>query len=329
MRLSSIANKYDHPSGILEHFTHTASEGETEFTLTFTEGNEEVYRNGVRQVRGAAFDYTTSPGKISFRTGLTEGDVIYLVGRSSHTQIPYSKAQSELITLNSGQLDVTFSTISTDPIEIYVSGIGKLMTPNDYTITTESTIRLSSSYPQGTTLEGIQANRIAATDPSSMVVNDGTRHKSLSERFRNTQESSEYFKNKNGRQLQRLAVGLVLKAWAPSGKGVIEDGTGLHPVIEMDNGSLWEPAYSFTDDFTVTGWSTSGHTLTVNTVRASDDSAVPLTFVRRVSVATGGMPSGTWDDPLVLNGLYLWATGSGEFRKGTTAPTAETDGSLV
>lgn len=302
-RLSDITGQYQQVGGLLQEQTLVAVGGETEFSLTFTPGNEEVYINGSRLVRGSNQDYTTLNGKILLNDALKQGDIILLIGRSADTSIAQTRSQSETISLTSGQRQVNFVTITTSPLEVYVSGpqvdSAWLVAGKDFTISTASTIQLTSSYPEGSSLTGVQGNRNAWVDPTSMVVDDTRGAKDLGSRFRDTMESTPYFRYSTGRQLNSMAVNLVIQRWIPTPNGiqvVTEAGDlGYYPVIDVQN-VLWEPQIEGTDSYRVTGWTINGVNMTVNSINLRTGAATPLTFTMRIDRAN----SGTADNPLVL-----------------------------
>lgn len=285
-RLSNITGDYTSAGSIIDRQQFVAVGGETVFDLTFIDGAEEVYLNGARLLFGAAQDYTrdAAGSTITLTTPLTAGDELLLVGRALANEIPFNKAQGESHTLTDGQTDVVFTSIETDGLEVYVSGPlvdrGRLETPVDYSVLSATSIRLNHTFPAGTTLEGVQGGRLAWVDPNSMVVNDGTSSKSLSDRFRDTQESYAYWIQSTGRQRQVLSNGLRLNRWTLTDGAMVENATGNHSILETA-GVLWEYGNNWTDTYTVQSWNVVGDVLTVSAVDSAG-AAATLTYNRRV-----------------------------------------------
>lgn len=292
-RLSDLAGQYQQTGGLLQHSTLTAVGGETSLPLTFTDGNEEVYLNGSRLINGATSDYTTTNGMIWFNEPLGIGDVVLLIGRSASSDIAQTRGSAETVVTGSVQFDpnhrtIIFSTIETDPLVVFISGLhvdnGQLAPALDYTVVDSRTITLRESYPEGTQVTGVQGNRTAWVDPSSMVVNDGTSSKDLSSRFRDTMESLAYFRWSNGRQIQNISTNLTVSRWLPTSIGLSPDPIGEYPVIQV-NGVLYNPTFEGVDDYNnipANGWTVSGRDLTINCTNKRTGAAATLTYTTRI-----------------------------------------------
>lgn len=293
-RLSAMTGDYSQAGTIIDRQQIIAVGGETNFNLTFIDGAEEVYLNGARQLKGGARDYTTSATQIILNTALAASDELLLVGRASSNEIPFNKAVGETVVLADGQTEVAFVSIETEGIEIYVNGPlvdrGRLTSPQDYELRANSntTIDLKHTFPEGTVIEGVQGGRLAWVDADNLVVNDGTRSKSLSARFRDTQESKEFFIESNGVQLQTLVVGLELKKWRvdPSTGVPVEDLAGNYPVLRVERG-YWNPQILGSSlNYQVSSWNIVGDTMTIKAVDLVSGTLFDLTYGRRVAVST-------------------------------------------
>ena len=310
-RLSAIAGDYSQAGTIIDRQQIIAVGGETNFNLTFIDGAEEVYLNGARLLSGASRDYTTSATQIILNAALIALDELLLVGRASTNDIPFSKAVSETVTLTTeGQTEVVFTSIETDGLEVYVSGLlvdrGRLTSPNDYLLRVGSntTIDLQHTFPSGTVIEGVQSGRLTVVDADNLVVNDGTTSKSLSARFQATQESARYFIETNGAQLHELLVGILLKKWRVDNTTGIpeEDITGQYPTLKLGN-SYWTPQIPGTSlVYQVISWVTVGDTMTITAQETISEDIFPLTYVRRVQ---GGEQQGlVVDYGLITEDIY-------------------------
>ncbi|CAL9961733.1 hypothetical protein VPHD148_0063 [Vibrio phage D148] len=296
-RLSDLTSDYTKSGGIIDRQQIVGVGGETRFTVSFIDGAEEVYREGFRLLKGAAQDYVTGTDSngtyIELNTPLEAGDELLLIGRSNTNEIPFTRAVSESVTLSNGQLDVDFSSIETDGMEVYVSGPlvdrGRLSSPDDFEIVSLTRITLKHSYPSGTILEGVQSARLAWVDPDNMIVNDGTKSKSLSARFRDTQESVPYFIQTNGINLENLLVGTQLKKELIDIDGIpYEDTTGYYPVLRLSN-SYWDPQISDTSlTYAVVRWDIQGQKMTITATDTTYGQTHQLTYVRRVHLGSQG-----------------------------------------
>lgn len=309
MRLSSVTGDYTSAGSIIDRQQFVAVGGETTFDLTFIDGAEEVYLNGARLLFGAAQDYTrdAAGSTITLTTPLTAGDELLLVGRALANEIPFNKAQGESHTLTDGQTDVVFTSIETDGLEVYVSGPlvdrGRLETPVDYSVISATSIRLTHTFPAGTTLEGVQGGRLAWVDPNSMVVNDGTTTKSLSDRFRDTQESYDFFVQTTGYQLQDLATGLQLQKWRILDETGIPqpNSAGIYPVLRIGK-SYWNPTLvGVTDIFTVQSWTVTADELLINALNSSGAARTVQYTRRRVD---DGQPNQELDYGIITEAVY-------------------------
>ena len=93
MRLSDSTGDYSRAGGIVDRQQVEAIGGETQFTLSFIDGAEEVYKNGSRLFKGAANEYTTDIHTIILTTALIAGDELILVGRSSVNYVQFTDGQ--------------------------------------------------------------------------------------------------------------------------------------------------------------------------------------------------------------------------------------------
>ncbi len=78
--------------------------------------------------------------------------------------------QKEKVTLVSGQTTVSVNTLNANSSVVYLCGDdvdnGRLCTPEDYTVSDESTIELKKSYPSGTVILFAQTQGTENTNPS-------------------------------------------------------------------------------------------------------------------------------------------------------------------
>ncbi len=310
-RLSNYSGDYTQAGTILDRQQHTAAGGETTYTLTFIDGAEEVYVNGFRQSKGPSAQYTTNGNQIIFAAPLVANDVVILIGRSGTNDTPFSRANGETVVLTNGQRVVTFNTIGTEAIELYVTGPlvdkGRLISPTDYTVTTTSSITLTESYPAGTVLEGIQGNRLAWVNPNDLLVNDGSSTKSLSARFADIVESNEYFTLSTGHRTQELLAGITLQRWAlNTATGVIEaNAGGRFPVLVL-NGVYWDPSDNGVAlNFMVSSWTITNDALLISTFDTTNGAPFTITYNPRV-INTSTIGS----HPLVLASTGSSASGT-------------------
>lgn len=291
-RLSAIAGDYTQSGMIIDRQQYTAEGGELGFDLTFIDGSEEVYVDGARKLKGATEDYVTGTGKIIFNNPLTLDQKILLIGRASSNEIPYSRSVSESVVVENGQTEVTFLNIGTEALEVYVSGPlvdrGRLDSPQDYELKPNSsdTIILTSTFPAGTIIQGIQGDRLAWVDADNLVVNDGTDSKSLSTRFKGTLESDEYFMRTNATQLQTLSAGMILEKWLKPLNSLtpVTSALGTYPALKLGYG-YWIPDMpGLTGRFQVLSWTQSGeYTLIVNCLEVPSGDPLSLVYRRRTS----------------------------------------------
>tara|TARA_R110002096_G_scaffold261888_1_gene455460 strand:- start:678 stop:1529 length:852 start_codon:yes stop_codon:yes gene_type:complete len=77
---------------------------------------------------------------------------------------------SESITLTDGQVIVNLTTISTAGAVFYIAGDfvdrGRLYNPSDYTITSDTSITLTNSFPNGSVITGLQSNAQSSIIPN-------------------------------------------------------------------------------------------------------------------------------------------------------------------
>ena len=287
MRLSNFTGDYNLTGTIIDKNQFTAVGGEGIALLNFIDGSEEVYKNGKRLSKGPAQEYTTEKGKIRFAVPLANGDKMILIGRSSTNELPFTKGNSESITLEDGQMNISFRSISTEAIEVYIGGVlavkGRLTAPQDFVVESDSSIRLTSSYPAGTVLDGVQGGRLAWVDPNNLMVSDGVTTKSLSNRFSNTQESVPFFIQTNGVQLHELTVGLIIQRWSiKSDSGIPElDEAGTYPVLRVGK-SYWNPpSISATSGYKVVSWVETDTALNISAIDTSTGANSIITYGRR------------------------------------------------
>lgn len=286
-RLSAITGDYTQTGTIIDRQQIIAVGGEDTFDLTFIDGSEEVYLNGYRLMKGSQQDYVTSTGKVTLNVSLEPGDELILVGRATTNELPFSRSVSESVVLSNGQTEVIFSAISTEALDVFVSGNlvdrGRLTSPQDYEIVSGTTINLKHTFPAGTLVEGIQGGRMAWLDADNLVVNDGTSSKSLSSRFAETQASREFFMQTTGRNLVEISVGSQLKKSYLDLDGVpYDDVTGNYPLIRLRN-SYWEPQIpTGSDNYTVSTFTTSGQTMNIVALNTATGQLANLTYSRRI-----------------------------------------------
>lgn len=308
MRLSKLTGDYSQAGGITDRIEYVSVGGELDFELTFIEGSEEVYINGARQFKGADKDYTTSEGKVSLNEALTAGDEIILVGRATTNEIPFKRSSSESVTLTDGQLAVEFQSIGTEGIDIHVSGPlvdrGRLVSPEDYTIVNDSAIELTHTFPSGSIIEGVQGGRISWVDPDNMMVNDGSTVKSLSARFRDTQESRQFLIETTGMQIQDLVAGMELARWVVDRNtgGVVKDSFGEFPILKLGK-SYWLPQLGNSAyDYTVSSWSVSDNILSIQAIDTTLGGLHTLKYLRKIE-NTGTVDVGRIENSAIIGTL--------------------------
>lgn len=88
---ASIANKAYVDSVVtgasVTRYTYTATASQTTFSATYTVGNVDVYRNGVKQINGT--DFTATNGtSVVFASGLPAGDAVEIIGTGTYVATP-------------------------------------------------------------------------------------------------------------------------------------------------------------------------------------------------------------------------------------------------
>lgn len=295
MRLSTLVGDYSSTGLITDRKQYIGIGGETEFPLTFVDGSEEVYMNGGRLYKGPTRDYVTSNGLIILNEPVRADDEILLVGRAAANDIPMISEMKEVVVLTDGQTEVPFITVDTTSLDIYIGGPmvdrGRLIPQIDYTIRTDSTsiIDLKSSYPAGTSLWGIQGSRVTTRDIGDQIIFDGTRSKSLSDRFADIQDTQEFFIQSSGMQSTPAKIGTVLRRRSVDEEGYpIEDPEGRFPVLTY-KGSYWDHLDAGeVGGFIISAFQRSGEDLIVRTID-SQGSGVDVQYVRRVVIGVNAI----------------------------------------
>jgi hypothetical protein len=138
-----IPNTSSGVSFVVTDFTATASQ--TTFTVTYTVGLVEVYRNGVKL---AIADYTASNGTtIVLATGANVGDLIEVVAFGSVNTAAVITAEDF-----SGTGSQTVYTMSVTPANsesVFIAISGVVQDPSNYTVT-GTTLTFSTAPPLGT-----------------------------------------------------------------------------------------------------------------------------------------------------------------------------------
>lgn len=130
-------------SFVVTDFTATA--GQTTFTVTYTVGLVEVYRNGVKL---AVADYTASNGTtIVLATGANAGDIIEVVAFGAVNTAAVITAEDF-----SGNGSTTVFTMSVTPANsesVFIAISGVVQDPSNYTVS-GTTLTFSTAPPLGT-----------------------------------------------------------------------------------------------------------------------------------------------------------------------------------
>lgn len=290
MRLSSMTGDYSQVGGVIDSTRIVGAGGETEISLKFVDGSEEVYLDGARLFKGSEHDYVTDEanGKILLNVPLSVGQKLIGVGRTTANDIPFTRGTSESVVLTDGQTTVELQSVNASTIDVYISGPmvdrGRLLSPIDFTVTSDTTIELTHTFPEGSVLEVIESNRLAWVDPDNLVVNDGGKSKSLSARFRDTQESAEFFIQTNGAQLQDIHVGLLLQRWAVTDESGIPrpNDAGIYPVLRLGN-SYWNPPIlNELLNYNIINWKLEDDIMKVTCIDTTDNNQHILNYDRRV-----------------------------------------------
>jgi hypothetical protein len=140
---SWINNTASGVSFVVTDFTATA--GQTTFTVTYTVGLVEVYRNGVKL---AIADYTASNGTtIVLATGATSGDVIEVVAFGSVNTAAVITAEDFNGTGSQTAFTMSVTPANSESVFIAISGV--VQDPSNYTVT-GTTLTFSTAPPLGT-----------------------------------------------------------------------------------------------------------------------------------------------------------------------------------
>jgi hypothetical protein len=140
---SWVANTASGVSFVVTDFTATASQ--TTFTVTYTVGLVEVYRNGVKL---AIADYTASNGTtIVLATGATSGDVIEVVAFGSVNTAAVITAED--FNGTGSQTAFTMSVTPANSASVIIAISGVVQDPSTYTVS-GTTLTFSTAPPAGT-----------------------------------------------------------------------------------------------------------------------------------------------------------------------------------
>ena len=140
---SWVANTASGVSFVVTDFTATAAQ--TTFTVTYTVGLVEVYRNGVKL---AIADYTASNGTtIVLATGATSGDVIEVVAFGSVNTAAVITAED--FNGTGSQTAFTMSVTPANSASVIIAISGVVQDPSTYTVS-GTTLTFSTAPPAGT-----------------------------------------------------------------------------------------------------------------------------------------------------------------------------------
>jgi len=140
---SWINNTASGVSFVVTDFTATA--GQTTFTVTYTVGLVEVYRNGVKL---AIADYTASNGTtIVLATGATAGDVIEVVAFGAVNTAAVITAEDFSGTGSQTVYTMSVTPANSESVIIAISGV--VQDPSNYTVS-GTTLTFSTAPPLGT-----------------------------------------------------------------------------------------------------------------------------------------------------------------------------------
>lgn len=130
-------------SFVVTDFTATA--GQTTFTVTYTVGLVEVYRNGVKL---AVADYTASNGTtIVLATGANAGDVIEVVAFGAVNTAAVITAEDFSGTGSQTVFTMSVTPANSESVLVAISGV--VQDPSNYTVT-GTTLTFSTAPPLGT-----------------------------------------------------------------------------------------------------------------------------------------------------------------------------------
>lgn len=130
---------------ILTNTAFTATSGQTSFSVTYTVGLIEVFRNGVCLVPGT--DYTASTGTtVVLATGATAGDSILVVGFSPINT--YANITTDYFNGTGSQTAFTMSVTPADASSTLVTISGVVQDPSSYTVS-GTTLTFSAAPPSG------------------------------------------------------------------------------------------------------------------------------------------------------------------------------------
>jgi len=140
---SWVANTASGVSFVVTDFTATA--GQTTFTVTYTVGLVEVYRNGVKL---AIADYTASNGTtIVLATGAVVGDVIEVIAFGSVNTAAVITAED--FNGTGSQTAFTMSVTPANSASVIIAISGVVQDPSTYTVS-GTTLTFSTAPPAGT-----------------------------------------------------------------------------------------------------------------------------------------------------------------------------------
>lgn len=130
---------------ILTNTAFTATSGQTSFSVNYTVGLIEVFRNGVCLVPGT--DYTASNGTtVVLASGATAGDSILVVGFSPINT--YANITTDYFNGNGSTTVFTMSVAPADAASTLVTVSGVVQSPNTYTVS-GTTLTFSAAPPSG------------------------------------------------------------------------------------------------------------------------------------------------------------------------------------